>query len=112
MDRRVVCVDTAKGSKFEDCRVIERIGYELRDGVYERSPEYVHRRIEDGEGFFIETDDGKRYLEAVEENGDESETNGDDESEDDEDDEDVRKYVRTADEDTPDDPLLQLDPCS
>lgn len=116
MERRVVCVTVANGSNYDDCRQISKIGYELRDGVYERDPEYIHRRIDDGEEFCIKGDGEKRYLEAV---SDKDEEDEDEEAADDEDaavneddeDEDVRKYVRIGDEDTADDLLLTLDAC-
>lgn len=114
MERRVVCVTVENGSNYDDCRQIGRVGYELRDGVYERDPEFIHRRIEDGEEFYIEVDGDQIYLEAAsdaEEEEDEEGEEADDGDEDEEDDEDVRKYVRTADEDTPDDPLLSVDAC-
>ena len=113
MERRVVCVSHQKGSRYDDCRAIAKVGYELRDGVYERSPEYINRRIDDGEEFYIETDDGKLYLEAAQEGSEDDEEEDEaDEDDEDEDDEDVLKYVRTEDEDTPDDPLLHIEECS
>lgn len=118
MERKVVCIETESGSNYDDCRKISKVGYQLRDGVYERDPEYIHRRIEDGEEFYIETDGEQSYLQSVsdadEEGDDETddcESSGD-ESDEDEEDEEERKYVRVADEDTADDPLLDLSACS
>lgn len=118
MERKVVCIQPENGSNYDDCRQIAKVGYELRDGVYERDSEYIHRRIEDGEEFYIEDDSEKTYLQAVSEEGEENEGEKEDEEEEgseqddeDEEEEDVRKYVRTADEDTADDPLLSLDSC-
>lgn len=114
MERKVVCITTENGSNYDDCRQISKIGYELRDGVYERDPEYIHRRIEDGEEFYIEIDGEQRYLEAAsdaDEDDEDEDNTADEEDDEDEDEEDVRKYVRAADEDTADDPLLTLGPC-
>lgn len=112
MERKVVCIQTENGSNYDDCRQIAKVGYELRDGVYERNSEFIHRRIEDGEEFYIEDDSEKAYLQAVSEGEEENEEEeSSDQDDEDENEDDVRKYVRTADEDTADDPLLSIDSC-
>lgn len=89
----VKCVDIDKGSQYDDCRCIERIGFPTKSGgTAVRTPEQVHDMIEE---------DGDTVV--VKHRGTETEviaaTHG------------TTKYVRTAPTDTKDDNLLKQPGC-
>jgi hypothetical protein len=84
-DYEVKCVDLNYGSRYDDCRAIEAIGFEAVGGGFTRkTPEEVHR--------LIVVYRGERSAVRPAADGD------------------VR-YVRAADEDTADDPLLKQPSC-
>lgn len=90
---KVVCVDKDSGSRYNDCRCIETIGYEVLDSVFKRTPEQIHEKIEEDDREFYILENGERtYLEAKERLG--------------------TKYVRTKPNDTEEDNLLSQEGCA
>lgn len=90
---RVKCITIDPDSSFDDCRAIAELGFEgMSKDVVTKSPETVHSIIDKPRtDVYIVVDGSKVVLKQVEhEDG---------------------KYVRTADEDTEDDPLLNLPAC-
>lgn len=93
MAYQVECVTIDDSSTHDDCRCIELIGIPRKGGgTNTYSPARIHDRIEEeGDTFYVEENDGRTYLEAVEREG--------------------TKYVRTKPTDTKDDNLLQQPSC-
>lgn len=92
MAREVVCVDEDSTGP-NDCRRITRIGYEILNSRYSKTPEEVHDHIKyDGKQYVVEHEDTETELIAEEREG--------------------TKYVKTQQNDTLDDNLLQQDDCS
>lgn len=89
----VICVEIDDESPHDDCRCIEKIGYEALTGVNRWTSERIHDEIERGRmAFYVEEYGSKLSLEAVERDG--------------------TKYVRTEPVDTEQDALLELPRCS
>lgn len=80
-------------SEYDDCRAIEEVGF-MAPTLRRASANVVAARIHQGQSDFHLERDGRRIpLQGVK-------------------DPDVHYYVRTLDEDGPDDPLLQLPACT
>lgn len=90
---RVECIVRDEDSEYDDCRSIAELGFEgMSKDIVKKAPETVYNIIEKPRtDVYIVVDGSKVVLQQVED--------GD------------RKYVRTEDEDTDDDPLLDLPPC-
>jgi hypothetical protein len=89
----VVCIEVDDDSSFSDCRAISQIGYKA-PSLKKKDSNNVSGRIRQGHSDYHILVDGRRVpLESAK-------------------DPDVHLYVRTMDEDTTDDPLLQLESCS
>lgn len=92
MAYRVECVNIDENSDHDDCRCIEEIGIPAKRGdVNLYTPEEIHDRIQSGDEFFVEHEGERTFLIPVDREG--------------------TKYVRTEQNDTSDDNLLQQDPC-
>ncbi len=89
----VICVVLDYDAPHEDCRCIDELGFRTPDGsTATRSPEQVWAMIEqDDDTVVVEYRGEQSELVAVEDGG--------------------QRYVRTAPEDTPEDPLLKKQPC-
>lgn len=89
----VECVTIDYGSRFDDCRAIEAVGFEAVDGgITRKTPAEVHDRMVTEDHTVYVTYHGERSdLEPV--------ADGE------------RQYVRAAAEDTDDDPLLKQPSC-
>lgn len=92
-DYEVQCVSLDYDSQFDDCRAIEVVGFDAVGGGFTRkTPEQVHRLLaEEGHGVYVVYHGERSTVRAV--------TDGE------------RRYVRAAEEDTPDDPLLKQPSC-
>lgn len=89
----VQCVSVDYDSRHDDCRAIEAVGFEAVDGGFTRkTPEEVHRLVaEAGEEVYVVYHGERSRVRPA--------TDGD------------TRYVRAADEDTPEDPLLKQPSC-
>lgn len=87
----VVCVNKDSSSRYNDCRCITQIGYEVLGSVYKKTPEEVHDKIKDGKDFYVEYNGKRTDLVAAERGS--------------------TKYVRTEPNDTKNDNLLKQDSC-
>lgn len=89
----IVCVETDDDSDFEDCRAITQLGY-LAPTLRKKSTDVVGAQIhQDHRAFHVVVDGERVPLEAAR-------------------DEAVNFYVRTREEDDPEDPLLRVPQCS
>lgn len=89
----VVCIDIDEDREFDDCRAIEEIGF-LAPSLKRTGTNTAGAQITQGHKQFHIVLDGERIpLQHAK-------------------DPDIHHYVRTLDEDSPADPLLQLDGCS
>lgn len=90
---RVKCITTDPDSSHDDCRSITELGFEgMSKDIVTKTPETVHSIIDKPRtDVYIVVEGSKVVLKQVEDDG--------------------TKYVRTADEDTADDPLLDLPAC-
>jgi hypothetical protein len=92
-DYEVKCVDLNYDSPYDDCRAIDAIGFEAVGGGFTRkSPAQVHRLItEVGDDVYVVYRDERSTVRPA----------ADGET----------RYVRAADEDTAEDPLLKQPSC-
>lgn len=89
----VVCIEVDEDSEFDDCRAISTIGYRA-PSLKKKSADVVGARIHQGHSDFHVVVDGEQVqLQAAS-------------------DPDVNFYARTLDEDSPSDPLLELENCT
>lgn len=90
---RVACVSMDYDAEHDDCRCIEEIGFQTESGrIVTRTPAQVHTMIVDEDHtVVVEYKDEQSRLEAVTKDG--------------------VDYVRSADEDTPDDTLMKKPSC-
>lgn len=90
---QVICVSIDQGSQYDDCRCIEQIGFPAESGgTATRTPEQVYDMIENqGDSAFIEHGGSETDLEGA--------THG------------STKYVRTEQNDTEEDNLLEQQSC-
>lgn len=85
----VVCLDADEESDYDDCRAVTIIGKEVANNLREKQVDMVASQIaNDNSAYHIVVDGRKIPLQAAKA--------------------DSRMYVRTLDEDSPDDPLLDL----
>lgn len=101
MAYQVVCVEIDESSDQNDCRCISLIGFfkekfadvklKLSEEPRKQTPEDIHKRIDNGDEFFIKVDGKKTPLEEAEKDG--------------------TLYVRSEPNDTEDDNLLKQEPC-
>lgn len=88
----IVCVDVDTDREYADCRAITRLGY-LAPTLREKPSDVVGAQIHQGHReFHVEVDGERVPLQADR-------------------DPEVNFYVRTLDDDAPDDPLLELPSC-
>ena len=89
----IVCIEVDEDSDYDDCRAITTLGYRA-PSLRKKDSDVVGARIHQGHSDFHVVVDGERVpLQADRE-------------------EDVHFYARTLDEDSPDDPLLDLKSCT
>jgi hypothetical protein len=86
---KVRCVGIDEDSEYDDCRAIHTIGKEVAHNLKEKQVDMVASQIaNENAGYHIEIDGEKVPLKAAKG--------------------EMGMYVRTLDEDSPDDPLLEL----
>lgn len=86
---KVPCVGIAEDSEFDDCRSIRTIGKEVANNLREKQVDMVSSQITSGNtAYHIEVDGERIQLQAASDG--------------------PRQYVRTMDEDSSTDPLLDL----
>jgi hypothetical protein len=89
----IVCIEVDEDSDYDDCRAITTLGYRA-PSLRKKDSDVVGARIHQGHSrFHLEVDGERVQLQA-------------DRSD------DVHFYARTLDEDSPEDPLLQLGSCT
>jgi len=90
---RVKCITTDPDPEYDDCRCITEFGFEgMSKDIVTKAPETVHSIIDKPRtDVYIVVNGSKVVLKQVED--------------------DEKKYVRTEDEDTPEDPLFDLPAC-
>lgn len=93
MAREVTCVTTDDSSRYDDCRCIEKIGYELGpiDVSRTKTPAEVYDDLKEGKDYYVEYRGTKPDLIP--------DTHG------------STKYVRTEPNDTTEDNLLKQPSC-
>ncbi len=91
MKHEVTCITVDSGSRYDDCRCIQKIGYQTSNGEARESPAEIHEYIKSGDKFYIVQNGSRTYLEPVERDG--------------------TKYVRTKPNDTKKDNLLKQPGC-
>jgi hypothetical protein len=92
-DYEVECVSVDYDSPYDDCRAIEAVGFEsVEGGITRMDPAEVHRMIADSEDEVHVVYHGERTTVLPVTDGE-------------------RRYVRAADEDTSEDPLMKQPSC-